>query len=598
MVAVARTFHVILIKPAPYDDDGYPIQWLHSLIPANSLACLYGLTEDCAAREVLGENVSFRITAVDETTTRVVPSRLIKQIQSDGGMGIVCLVGVQTNQFPRAVDIARPFIAEKIPVCLGGFHVSGCMSMLKEMPAEMREAQNLGISFFLGEAEDRRLDAVFRDAYAGALEPIYDQLSDLPGMANAPLPFLPASVLRKSFPRVGSFDLGRGCPFQCSFCAIINVHGRTSRYRTAEDVQAIIRRYCEAGITHFMITDDNLARNRNWEEMLDQLIYLREVEGLDLRLGIQVDTLCHKIPNFIEKCARAGTVIAFVGLENINPANLAAAKKNQNRISEYREMFQEWKKHRVFVTCGYIVGFPYDTKETVLRDIEIIKSELLIDSIYFTYLTPLPGSEDHKRASEAGEYLDPDMNNYDLNHRVSHHPVMSDAEWDESVKVAYETYYTRDHMITLMKRVYGVGSNRRITTQRLLSLQYFFVHGKLRQYKSQGGVVPLRYRKDRRPGMPLETPLRFYLRYFGDLWRATAGFAATWAWFRYQLWKIHNDPMRAEYHDASMAPRSNAAPQELKLLTETTGAKENLAHEQKKHDIIARAKERAAAAAS
>ena len=70
-------FHVILVKPTLYDEEGYPIQWFHSLIPANSLACMYGLTEDCANRRVLGENVDFCITAIDETTARVVPGKLI-----------------------------------------------------------------------------------------------------------------------------------------------------------------------------------------------------------------------------------------------------------------------------------------------------------------------------------------------------------------------------------------------------------------------------------------------------------------------------------------------------------------------------------------
>ena len=49
---------------------------------------------------------------------------------------------------------------------------------------------------------------------------------------------------------------------------------------------------------------------------------------------IQVDTLCHKIPGFIEKATKAGVRRAFIGLENINPDNLIAAKKRQNKITE------------------------------------------------------------------------------------------------------------------------------------------------------------------------------------------------------------------------------------------------------------------------
>ena len=73
---------------------------------------------------------------------------------------------------------------------------------------------------------------------------------------------------------------------------------------------------------------------------------------------IQVDTLCHKIPNFVEKAKRAGVTRVFIGLENINPDNLAAAKKRQNKITEYRKMLLAWKAQGILTFAGYILGFP------------------------------------------------------------------------------------------------------------------------------------------------------------------------------------------------------------------------------------------------
>ena len=172
--------------------------------------------------------------------------------------------------------------------------------------------------------------------------------------------------------------------------------------------------------------------------------------GLDFT--IQVDTLCHKIPNFIEKAAQAGVRRVFIGLENINPDNLIAAKKRQNKITEYREMLQKWRDHGAITYAGYILGFPADTKESILRDIEIIKRELPIDILEFFFLTPLPGSEDHKVLSAKGVWMDPDMNKYDLNHRVSHHPKMSDPEWEEAYRAAWEAFYTPEHMRTILRR--------------------------------------------------------------------------------------------------------------------------------------------------
>ncbi len=74
---------------------------------------------------MLGADVEIRITVWDETNTRIRPDEIIRQIRATGGHGLVGLVGVQTNQYPRAVDIARPLRAAGIPVCIGGFHVSG-----------------------------------------------------------------------------------------------------------------------------------------------------------------------------------------------------------------------------------------------------------------------------------------------------------------------------------------------------------------------------------------------------------------------------------------------------------------------------------------
>ena len=127
----------------------------------------------------------------------------------------------------------------------------------------------------------------------------------------------------------------------------------------------------------------------------------------------------------------------FIGLENINPDNLIAAKKRQNKITEYREMLQKWRDHGAITYAGYILGFPGDSKESILRDIEIIKRELPLDILEFFFLTPLPGSEDHKVLWQKGVWMDPDMNKYDLNHRVSHHPKMSDAEWEDAYRAAW-----------------------------------------------------------------------------------------------------------------------------------------------------------------
>jgi radical SAM superfamily enzyme YgiQ (UPF0313 family) len=385
-----RKFLIVLIKPSHYDDDGYVIQWRRSTIPSNSLASVYGLLAQCADERVLGPDVDIEIDIYDECNTIIDIPGISKRIKAAGG-GFVALVGVQSNQFPRALDIGRQFRARGMAVAVGGFHVSGCLAMLPELPPDLKEAQALGMILYAGEGEGR-LEGLLRDIDAGEAKPAYNYLNDMPDMASAAIPVLPRSVVTRVAGHYTSFDAGRGCPFQCSFCTIINVQGRKSRYRTADDVEAIVRANAAQDVTRFFVTDDNFARNRNWEPILDRLIELREVQGFKIRLLLQVDTLCHRIPGFIEKAARAGCNAVFIGLENINPESLMGAKKRQNKIWEYRDMLQAWRRAKVMTWAGYILGFPTDTPESIARDIETIKRELPIDILEFFFLTPLPGS--------------------------------------------------------------------------------------------------------------------------------------------------------------------------------------------------------------
>jgi len=506
-----HVFRLYLIKPSHYDDNGYVIQWLRSDIPSNTMATLNGIALECSAAQVLGEAVDIVITTLDEANHRIKPNKIIREIEASGGRGLVALVGVQTNQFPRAVDIARPLRAADVPVCIGGFHGSGCLSMLPRNPPEIQQALDLGISIFAGEAEGQ-FDKLLRDAYRRQLKPIYNVMADLPRLQGATLPVLPQSDLEGRLSGRASFDSGRGCPYDCSFCTIINVQGRKSRYRTADDVEKVLRDHYALGIKKFFITDDNFARNKNWEAIFDRIIELRQEEGMQFSFIIQVDTMCHKIPKFVEKAGLAGVNRVFIGLESVNPDNLIAVKKN--RFTEYRTTLQAWKNIGVITSCGYIIGFPNDTYERVMRDIEIIKSELPVDLISFSCLIPLPGSEDHKVLATKGIPMDPDMNNYDAEHVTTAHPLMSDEEFLRTYRQAWEAFYTLDHVETIIRRAAACG----IKARKVMKLALYF-YGMQRIegiHPLQGGLFRRKYRKDRRPGFPIESPMVFYPRYLWE----------------------------------------------------------------------------------
>src|SRR3990172_1656355 len=156
-----RRFLFVLIKPSHYDDDGYVIRWWRAMIPSNSLAAVYGIAAECAERDVLGPNVAIDIAVIDETNTRIDVPALLAALRDHGNFGLVALVGVQSNQYPRALDIARPFRAAGVQVAMGGFHISGCLSMLDGHEGDLDACLEMGVSMFAGEAEGR-MDMVLR----------------------------------------------------------------------------------------------------------------------------------------------------------------------------------------------------------------------------------------------------------------------------------------------------------------------------------------------------------------------------------------------------------------------------------------------------
>ena len=551
--ASKRAFRVVLIKPSHYDADGYVIQWWRSTLPSNSLASVYGLVEQCARERVLGPDIDIEVEACDECNTIVDVAAVARRIRASGS-GMVGLIGVQSNQFPRALDLGRQFRAHGLPVVMGGFHISGCIAMLPELPADLEEALDLGITLFAGEAEDRMAE-VLRDVAAGKAMPIYKFLDDLPEMAAAVYPILPRPVVTRVAGHYSSFDAGRGCPFQCSFCTIINVQGRKSRYRTPDDVEAIVRANAGQGITRFFITDDNFARNRNWEPILDRLIALREREGFNIRLLLQVDTLCHRIAGFIQKSARAGCTAVFIGLENINPESLMGTKKRQNKIWEYRDMLLAWRAQKVMTYAGYILGFPIDTPESIARDIEIIKKELPIDILEFFYLTPLPGSEDHKNLFLRGVPMDPDMNKYDLEHACTGHPLMSKETWDRVYADAWRRYYTDEHVETIVRRALVSGINR---TKVLDSLIIFSGAARIEGvHPLQFGFLRRKLRRQRRYGMPVVHPFAFYPWRLADFVKVTSRWLLLVWRYRRIMAKVVSDPAARSYFDEALRPHGS-----------------------------------------
>src|SRR5262249_34467314 len=146
---------------------------------------------------VLGPDTAIDIAVIDEIHTRVKIGQLLARFRRHGGVGLVGVVGGPADQYSPALDIAPPLRAARVPVMIGGLHVSGCLAMLPEMPDNLKRALDMGVSLFAGELEGR-MDRILQDAANGTLRPVYNYLKDLPSLESEPTPILPVEHLRKT----------------------------------------------------------------------------------------------------------------------------------------------------------------------------------------------------------------------------------------------------------------------------------------------------------------------------------------------------------------------------------------------------------------
>jgi hypothetical protein len=273
----------------------------------------------------------------------------------------------------------------------------------------------------------------------------------------------------------------------------------------------------------------------------------------------------------------------FIGLESVNPDTLLAAKKRQNKITEYRKLLLAWKAVGAVTYAGYILGFPNDTPESITRDITIVQRELPIDVLEFFCLTPLPGSEDHQILWNKGVAMDPDMNKYETEHVVTAHPKMTKEEWEDIYRRAWDIFYTPEHIETIMRRAGATGLNLSSLAGSLLHFSQFTALEKV--HPLQGGILRIIYRRDRRPGLPIVPAWLFYPGY---LWETAGKLVAVLRVLQrlYRLKRtIKNDPLRASYVDEALAPATDEDLDVMELFNQNDAARNAVQHARTVHEL-------------
>jgi len=520
-----KNMEIIYIVPSRYDDDGYVLRWIKGVVPSNSLAVLKSLTKDMIERwdhDSTGGLASpaLALESHDDNVEKIPFDKIARRNNADTKV-VVGIVGVQSNQFPRASDIALRFRKLGVDVMIGGFHIAGVLALFERPTPELQTLLDNGVTLVAGEAETSGiLQSLYQDAFEDRLQPIY-RFPKAPDITNAPLPQADPKYIDHFGARWATIDSSRGCPYGCTFCTVINIQGRKMRCRSAEAVLATIRSNYEKGVANFFFTDDNFARSKHWEEIFDGLIAIqheiqneiqRKGKGKKITFMMQIDTQAGNIPGFVEKAQQAGCRSVFIGMESVNPANIESAGKTQNSVDLYREMVRRWQSASVMVHVGYIIGFPHDTLESVQRDVLFLRDHVGVDLASFFMMTPLPGSVDHKEMVLRGDAMDPDLNKYDSFHETFRHPKMQPGEWKSATQLAYSLFYSKEHCTNILRR--------------MPKEHYWLMFWNLIWYRYSGvlsGTHPMmtgffrqKNRLERRPGFPKENIFQFAWRWGKD----------------------------------------------------------------------------------
>ena len=508
-----KKLKVVLIKPSKYDDEGYVIRFWKGVLPSNTLSVMNGLTEDVKRRRLFGD-LEIEITTFDETCEKIPVNTILRWSRRPYTKVVVGLVGVQTNQFPRALVLGRQLRAAGIDVIMGGFHTSGTINMLSEQEPDIQELIAESICIVSGEVEGR-WEEILADALRGELKPIYSYAQDLQNLVDlgdAPAPVVSHTTMKHfAYSTFGTMDTSRGCPFACSFCTIINVQGRKMRERSPESIVEIVRNnYLDHKVHFYFFTDDNFARKKLWRETFEGLIRLHEEEGIKIDFLMQID-LARKHKDFVRLAAEAGCSNVFIGMESVNPENLKAEGKVQNDVRQYADIVREWHDADVAVHVGYIIGLPYDTREQTTKDIQYLTDVLQLDMASFFMLTPLPGSQDHKEMKNRGEWMDPDFNKRDSFHATINHPRMSAEEWTLAYNDAWKIFYGKENLIRILSRW---SHNPHVYWAQMSNL-FWYKNAALieKEHPMIAGFFHMKDRTTRRPGFAIDSvPVHLWKR--------------------------------------------------------------------------------------
>jgi len=428
------SLRVVIVKPSKYAADGFVERFRRGFMPNSTVPYLASMTPRfIGQRRCDVETIDEYVETDREYLDRFVPG--------PGERTLVALVGVQSHQLHRALDLAAHARSRGALAVIGGPHPMTCDTTM---------LQGRGIAFALSEAETI-WPAILEDALSGELAPVYGGEERWGRRLDPPVLVPPTkrNLSRYAVPMLGIYP-ARGCPYSCNFCSVIKIAGHRVRSQPVETTLASLRAAKSAGVKFVMFTSDNFNKYPDVRELLEAVI----AERIELPFFAQCDAQIHRQEDLVALMARAGCHQIFVGAESFDSETLRNAHKFHNDPARYEKIVALCRENGITSHFSNILGFPRDTERGILRHLATL-SELAPDVASFYVLTPIPGTEQYDDFRRDGWITEQNLDRYDGTCVTWRHPNLSGEDLRRLLFRCHREFYRAREVAGKLLRLLG-----------------------------------------------------------------------------------------------------------------------------------------------
>lgn len=272
-------------------------------------------------------------------------------------------------------------------------------------------------------------------------------------------------------------EASRGCPHPCTYCAL-NIKRTPYRTRPVEDVIQDLT--ATAKLPWFkrkmaMLLDNNLGGDVEYAKRL-----LREIAKLKLwAIGTQFSIECLRDDEFVDLLAKANGRMAFIGMESLNDQSLAGVQKRQNKVSEYKELFERLHRRGILTFTGFMFALDEDTREyyeTLSEKLDDVGTCVILPSISI----PIYGTPLYNQIEGEGRIVDRDLSHYEGDHLVFEHKYLTAEEVYDVYKRVNRIFFSWKNILRRWVRFMAMQSIQESMPQFMLKiLVTTFVYFKL-----------------------------------------------------------------------------------------------------------------------